>query len=183
MTATFGATDLRVHLFGCEGEQGWFTVFWHGLLAGTGGCCVRHYMREYQTGHAARMVRIPELLHEPVLLIQRVMHAVGRATGHKLYVHNLLFVVLVRVSCTRVLLVPRLQTLFKRCLNVGSLWRSSMKLMAKLFIELNYACAVHRQELPANNQKPPGTTSTHPDTARTYQHITTRKYPKASKRP
>ena len=81
--------------------------------------------------------------------------------------------------------VPKLQPLFRRRLNVGSLWRTSVKSTAKLFIthghqhiELNHACAVHHPELPANSQTPPGTTSTHPDITTEYPQIITRKYPK-----
>ena len=120
---------------------------------------------------------------------------IWRAKGHKLREHNLLFVVLpsnvfhgfpvVWLSCTQVPPGPKLQPLFKRLLNVGSLWRSSMKLMAKLiithrhqYIELSYVAqsiaknyqhtSRHHQEKLANNQRPPKTTRTHPDTTRKY---------------
>ena len=40
------------------------------------------------TGRGASTVRRPVLLHEPVPLIQRVLHAVGRAKGPKFWVHR-----------------------------------------------------------------------------------------------
>ena len=73
--------------------------------------------------------------------------------------------------------MPKLQP---QRLNVGSPWRSGMKLMAKLFIthghqhiEVNDACTVHRQELLANLQTPPGIASKQSDTIRLPAHIQT----------
>ena len=94
-----------------------------------------------------------------------VLHAIGRTKGQKLPVHNLLFVVfhsnvsfMASQRCDSHVHTFYWYPSCNRC--------SSMKFMAELFIthghqhiELNYACAVHHQELPAHLQTPSGNTN------------------------
>ena len=99
-------------------------------------------------------MRIVESLHEPGLLIYRVMHAVGRAKACAPTVCCLLFVVLDSNACFMASGVTvmytcsfgaQVQTLFMRCLNVGSWWQSSKHLDTTR----NYQQTSGHHQLPA----------------------------------